>query len=78
LVINNTNEQNIIEILKSLEISFHFVFDKKAKFRIMNDNIFRIASDGVFVIDKNKNVIFTESPIKNDKTRNDFIKLVGH
>jgi hypothetical protein len=76
LMVNSTNEEYITEILKSLELSFYLVFDKKGKFKIMNNEIFQIASDEVFVIDKDKNVIFTESLIKNDKTLNTFIKLV--
>jgi hypothetical protein len=76
LVINNSNEQLVIEILKSIGV-FNFVFDEKNKFKIMNNQIFKLASDGVFVIDKNSNVIFTGSPTATEKTWNSFIKLVN-
>ncbi|MDR0605917.1 MAG: hypothetical protein LBG80_16630 [Bacteroidales bacterium] len=75
LVINYSNEQLVIEILKSIG-AFHFVFDKTSKFKIMNYQIFQTASDGIFVIDRNKNVIFTGSPISDEKKWNSFMKLV--
>jgi hypothetical protein len=76
LVINHSDEQFIIEILKSIGV-FQFVFDKKSKFKIVNYTIFKNASDGVFVIDKNKNVVFTGSPIVNEETWNSFVKLMN-
>jgi Fe-S cluster biogenesis protein NfuA len=40
LVINHSNEQFVIEILKSIGV-FHFVLDKNNKFKIMNHQIFK-------------------------------------
>jgi uncharacterized protein (DUF1499 family) len=78
LVIFSANEQNAIRILNSLNIKFPVVFDKKGEFRTINSKIFKVVSDGVFVIDKDKNVIFTGSPIADEKKWNSFIELVKH
>jgi Fe-S cluster biogenesis protein NfuA len=78
LIISSMDEQNIREMLKSLNITFPVVFDKKSKFKIMNDKIFQVVPDGMFVIDKNKNVIFTGSPIANEKKWKSFIELIKH
>jgi hypothetical protein len=67
-----------IYILKSFNINFCHAYDKTHKFRTSNDKIFRIACNGVFVIDKNKNVIFTGSPIATEENWKSFIKLVEH
>jgi len=75
LVVNYSNEQYFIEALKTVGV-FDFVLDQKSAFRILNDKIFRSAYDGIFVIDKNKNVIFTDSPIKNEQTWGKFMKIV--
>jgi hypothetical protein len=75
LTINYSDEQLVIEILKSIGV-FHFVFDKKSKFKIVNYQIFRNVSDGIFVIDKNKNVMFVGSPIASEEKWNSFVKLV--
>jgi hypothetical protein len=75
LIINHSDEHLVTEILKSIGV-FKFVFDKKSKFKIVNYQIFQDASDGVFVIDKNRNVVFTGSPIVNEETWNSFVKLI--
>jgi glutaredoxin len=76
LLVLTIKEQDVIDMLKSFKINFPVVFDNGGKFRIMNDKIFRVAQDGIFVIDKNRNVIFTGSPILNEKKWNSFMKLV--
>ncbi|MDR0421109.1 MAG: hypothetical protein LBH30_06655 [Prevotellaceae bacterium] len=76
LVVLTTRRQDVIDILKSFKINFPFVFDNGGKFRIMNDEIFKVAQDGIFVFDKNKNVIFTGSPIVSEEKWNSFVKLV--
>jgi Ni,Fe-hydrogenase I small subunit len=76
LVVLTTKRQDVIDILKSFKINFPVVFDNGGKFRIINDEIFKVAQDGIFVIDRNKNVIFTSSPILNEKKWNSFVKLV--
>jgi hypothetical protein len=78
LVINSTQEQNFVDILKSFKITLCHAFDKAQKFRTSNDKIFQIAHDGVFVIDRDKNVIFTGSPISTEEQWNSFIKTVKH
>jgi hypothetical protein len=77
LVINSTQEQYFDNILKSFKIALCRIFDKTRKFRTSNDKIFQVARDEVFVIDKDKNVIFTGSPIANEEKWNSFIKLIG-
>jgi hypothetical protein len=78
LVINSTAEQYFDNMLKSFNIALCHTFDKTRKFRISNDKIFQVVSDGTFVIDKNKNVIFTDSPISTVEKWNSFVKLIEH
>jgi hypothetical protein len=54
LVINHSDEQVVIETLTNLNIfdAFNIVFDKTKQFRVINDRIFQVARDGVFVMDK--------------------------
>ncbi|MDR2406529.1 MAG: hypothetical protein LBE13_00225 [Bacteroidales bacterium] len=77
LVIRHTDEQSVIKILHSFDIKFPVIFDKKGAFKRLNDKIFKIANDGVFVIDKDKNVIFTGSPIATEEKWKSFVKLIG-
>jgi hypothetical protein len=76
LVLPIADEQKASELLKSLDMQFHIVFDKIKKFRVINDRVLRAARDGVFVIDKDKNVIFAGSPIATEEKWNAFINLV--
>jgi hypothetical protein len=62
LAVRNSDEQAIIDALKTIDIACPFFVDKGNKFRIMNDDIFRVARDGYFVINKNKEIVFTGSP----------------
>jgi hypothetical protein len=75
LIIRNSDEQVVINILKSLKVVFHFIIDKEEKFKAEN-KIFKSVTDNIFVIDKNKNVIFSESPIKNEQTWGKFMKII--
>jgi hypothetical protein len=77
LIINSRDEQNITEILKSLDIKFPVVFDKQGAFKRLNDKIFKITNDGVFVIDQDDNVIFTGSPIATEEKWKSFVKFIG-
>jgi arsenate reductase-like glutaredoxin family protein len=77
LVFRNPDEEKIIDILKSMEITFHFMFDKNGKFKAEN-KIFKSITDNIFVINKNKNVIFSESPIKNEQKWEKFFKIMTH
>jgi hypothetical protein len=74
LVFRERDENKIIEILKSLKIVFMFIFDKTGQFRINNES--SIAKDNVFVMDKDRNVIFTGSPIINEERWNAFGKII--
>jgi hypothetical protein len=78
LVINHSNEQAVIEILKAIDTfdAFDIVFDKTGEFRTINDEIFKVAHDGIFIFDEHKNVIFNESPLKSEEKWNAFIKLI--
>jgi hypothetical protein len=76
-VIRHTDEQDVMETLHSLDIKLPVVLDKKGDFKILNDEIFKIATDGVFVINQDDNVIFTGSMISNEKKWNSFIELVN-
>jgi hypothetical protein len=78
LVINHSSEHAIIEILKNIDIfdAFDIVFDKDGEFRKTNSSVLRVAHDGIFVFDENKNVILTESPIKSEEKWNAFIKII--
>jgi hypothetical protein len=76
IVLPVADEQKGVELLKSLNAQFHIVFDKMKQFKVINDKVFRVARDGVFVIDKDKNVIFTGSPIATEEKWDAFINLV--
>jgi hypothetical protein len=76
LVICSANERNVVGILNSFDIKFSVVFDKKGEFRMINDKIFKVVPDGIFVVDRDKKVIFAGSPIADEKKWNSFIELV--
>ena len=75
LVIYHPNKQSVMEVLQTIG-EFNCVFDATGKFKSANKRLFESVQDNTFVIDRNKNVIFTESPIKNEETWNRFIKCV--
>jgi hypothetical protein len=74
LVFRNSDETKIIELLKSLKIAFMFIFDKTGQFKANNET--GLATDNVFIMDKDKNVIFTGSPIINEEKWNAFSKII--
>jgi peroxiredoxin len=78
LVIQNSDEQAIVNTLKSIKVAFPFMIDKDRKFKAKNIKIFHLAQNNTFVMDKDKNVIFIGSPIANEKNWESFIKLVKH
>jgi hypothetical protein len=73
LIIRNSDEQLISNTLKSIDISFPFIIDKGGKFKASNE-IFKFIDGNTFVVDKKRNAIFTESPIKNERTWKMFMK----
>jgi hypothetical protein len=77
LVIDGTPEQHFDNILKSFSIPHCHTYDRTRKFRTSNDKIFQAAHGGIFVIDKEKNVIFTGSPIATVENWNSFVKLMN-
>jgi hypothetical protein len=74
LIFRNSDERAVIRALRSIG-TFHFVFDKGGKFKA-NNEVFKYATDNIFVMDKDKNVLFTKSPLKDEKTWKSFIKLI--
>jgi hypothetical protein len=74
LVFRDSDENKIIEILKALKIAFMFIFDKTGQFKANNET--GLATDNVFIMDKNKNIIFTGSPIINEEKWNNFSKII--
>jgi hypothetical protein len=77
LIFHNLEEQTVVNTLKYINVTFHFIIDNGNIFRA-NSEIFKFNRDNVFVMDKNRNLIMTESPIKNEKTWLSFNKLIGH
>jgi hypothetical protein len=77
LIICNSDEQAVIEVLKAKNVVFPFIIDKGGKFKT-NNEIFKLVRENTFVMDKNQNVIFTESPIKDDKTWKMFVKKLNN
>jgi hypothetical protein len=75
LIFRNTDERTVIRTLKSIG-TFHFVFDKKGKFKADN-KVFEYVEDNIFVMDKDKNVLFMESPLKDEKTWKSFVKAIN-
>jgi peroxiredoxin len=78
LVIHHFDEQVVINALKSIKITFHFVIDKERKFKATNIEVFYKTWDNTFVMNRNKNVIFTGSSITTEKIWKSFIKLIKH
>jgi hypothetical protein len=76
LIIHNSDEQAVLRELKTLEIIFPFIFDKGGKFKTSNE-VFKYTRDNVFVMDKNRNAIFNESPIANEQVWKQFIGLIN-
>jgi hypothetical protein len=76
LVIFHPDKQYIMEILQTVG-DFNCVFDVLGQLKSANSRVFASVKDNIFVIDRNKNVIFTESPIKDEKTWKKFIKRIG-
>jgi hypothetical protein len=77
LVILNSDEEAITNTLNQMDVAFHFIIDKESKFT-GNNEVFKFAKDKAFVMNKNKNVIFPDSPIKNEENWAKFIKIVTH
>jgi hypothetical protein len=74
-VIQNSDEQAVLKVLKTVEIIFPFVFDKGKEIKT-NNKIFKSISENVFVIDRNLNTIFLESPVTSRKRWNMFRKKI--
>jgi hypothetical protein len=76
LVIHNSDEQAVLDAFKTTGITLPFIFDKGGKFKASNE-VFKYVRGNTFVMDKNRNAIFNESPIASEKAWNSFIKLTG-
>lgn len=78
LIIHNSDENIVINILKDKKISFHFMIDRERRFKYKNREAFVPSYDNTFVMDRNRNVIFSGSPIATEEKWKSFIKLVKH
>jgi peroxiredoxin len=74
LIFRNSDERAVISTLRSIG-TFNFIFDKGGKFKAEN-NVFKYARDNIFVMDKDNNVLFTQSPLKDKETWNSFVKII--
>jgi hypothetical protein len=70
-VFNGFDEQTVINTLKSINATFHFILDSGGTFKAGNE-IYKFVKDNIFVMDRNRNVIMAESPVANDRTWNMF------
>lgn len=75
VIFRNSDEKTVIKALRSIG-TFYFVFDKGGKFKADN-RVFKYATDNIFIMDKDRNVLFTESPLKDEKTWKSFVKLMN-
>jgi hypothetical protein len=75
LVFNDFEEQTIVDILKSVNVAFHYIIDKEGEFRTGNE-VFRFVRNNVFVMDRDKTVIMVESPIENEQTWDMFLRRI--
>ncbi|MDR2407177.1 MAG: hypothetical protein LBE13_03570 [Bacteroidales bacterium] len=76
LAFRNSDEKTVIRALRSIG-TFRFFFDKGGKFKAEN-KVFKYAENNIFVMDRDKNVIMTKSPLQNEKTWNSFIRLITY
>jgi peroxiredoxin len=76
LIINNSDEDAVMNVLKNKKITFYFIIDRGKKFKLTNRDAFGLSYDNTFVMDKNKNVIFNGSPIATEEKWKSFIKLI--
>jgi hypothetical protein len=76
LVIRSTEkEENIRNLLKSDKIEYPCIFDSDGSFKT-NNPVYEQTEENVIAVDKNKNVIFTGSPIKDRETWDNFMKRI--
>jgi peroxiredoxin len=81
LIIHNSDEDAVINVLKDKKIGFNFIFDKGRKFKLKNREAFGLSYDNydnTFVMDRNKNVVFNGSPITSEEKWKSFIKFLKH
>jgi peroxiredoxin len=76
-IIRSSDEQSVINALKSNKLTFPFIFDKEGIFKARNNEAFNITKDSVFVIDRNQIIIMSESPIASEKQWNAFLKTIA-
>jgi peroxiredoxin len=73
-IFRNPDERVVGRALKLIG-TFHFIIDKKGKFKTDN-NVFKYVKGNIFVMDKDNNVVMTKSPIANKKSWKSFIKII--
>ena len=76
MIFHNWNEENINRAMSSKGLEFVHIMDKTGKFRTTNDKIFKLASGSIFVVDAHNNLVFFDSPIKNEIIWNRFINHI--
>jgi hypothetical protein len=76
LIIHNSDEDAVINVLTQKKITFHFIIDRGRKFKLKNREAFGLSNGNTFVMDKNKNVIFYGSPIASEEKWKSFVKLL--
>jgi hypothetical protein len=74
LIFRNTDERVVSRAVKLIG-TFHFVFDREGKFKEDN-KFYKYVKDNIFVMDRDNNVIMTESPLANEKAWESFIKII--
>ncbi|MDR2286867.1 MAG: redoxin family protein, partial [Prevotellaceae bacterium] len=74
-IIRHSDEQLVINSLKTHQLTIPFIFDKGGAFKKNNKN-FYLTKGNVFVMDKNKTIIMAESPIANGKAWERFVKII--
>jgi hypothetical protein len=74
LIIHNSDENAVINVLKDKKIGFNFIFDRGQEFKLKNREAFGFPYDNTFVMDRNRNMIFKGSPIANEEKWKSFVK----
>jgi peroxiredoxin len=74
LIFRNSDERVVARSLKLIG-TLHFIIDKGGKFKV-NNKFYKYIKDNIFVMDKDNNVVMTQSPIANEKTWKSFIKII--
>ena len=75
LIVNNPEEEVVYNTLESLQLEFPVTFDKLSTIKQKNDILI---NKSVFMINKEKEVIWLGLPIQNEKTWDLFCKTIQY